>query len=49
MKNNTGYNPTLFLGDFTGNEGDDILVVIETGGSGVPFMRMFFPTLTVNS
>lgn len=34
MKNNAGYNPTLFLGDFTGNKGDDILVVIDTGGSG---------------
>ncbi|WP_241663279.1 VCBS repeat-containing protein [Peribacillus simplex] len=34
MKNNVGYNPTLFLGDLTGNKGDDILVVIDTGGSG---------------
>ncbi|MFE4707586.1 VCBS repeat-containing protein [Peribacillus simplex] len=34
MKNNAGYNPTLFLGDFTGNKGDEILVVIDTGGSG---------------
>lgn len=34
MKNNGGYNPTLFLGDFTGNKGDDILVVIDRGGSG---------------
>jgi hypothetical protein len=34
FKNNEGYNPTLFLGDFTGNKVDDILVVIDTGGSG---------------
>ncbi|MBM7553518.1 VCBS repeat-containing protein [Thalassobacillus pellis] len=34
LKNNMGYNPTLFLGDFTGNKVDDILVVIDTGGSG---------------
>lgn len=33
FKNNAGYNPTLFLGDFTGNKVDDILVVIDTGGS----------------
>ncbi|MFL6555529.1 MAG: VCBS repeat-containing protein [Bacillus sp. (in: firmicutes)] len=33
FKNNSGYNPTLFLGDFTGKKGDDILVIIETGGS----------------
>jgi hypothetical protein len=34
FKNNSGYNPTLFLGDLTGNKGEDILVVIDTGGSG---------------
>ncbi|MGM0877837.1 MAG: hypothetical protein ACQEWV_24640 [Bacillota bacterium] len=34
LKNNAGYNPTLFLGDFTGNKVDDMLVVIDTGGSG---------------
>lgn len=34
MKNNMGYNPTLFLGDLTGNRVDDILVEIDTGGSG---------------
>jgi len=31
---NAGYNPTLFLGDFTGNGVDDILISIATGGSG---------------
>ncbi|WP_245415704.1 VCBS repeat-containing protein [Alteribacter populi] len=34
LKNNAGYNPTLFLGDVTGNHVDDILVIIDTGGSG---------------
>jgi hypothetical protein len=33
LKENSGYNPTLFLGDFTGNKVDDIQVVIDTGGS----------------
>ncbi|MBK3494779.1 hypothetical protein JFL43_07890 [Viridibacillus sp. YIM B01967] len=34
LKENGGYNPTLFLGDFTGDHVDDILVVIDSGGSG---------------
>ncbi|HEU5140050.1 MAG TPA: FG-GAP-like repeat-containing protein, partial [Bacillales bacterium] len=34
LKNNMGYNPTLFLGDVTGDKVDDILVAIDTGGSG---------------
>ncbi|MFC5530689.1 VCBS repeat-containing protein [Cohnella yongneupensis] len=33
-KDNAGYNPRLFLGDFTGDRVDDILVSIESGGSG---------------
>ncbi|WP_449540405.1 VCBS repeat-containing protein [Ferdinandcohnia sp. Marseille-Q9671] len=31
---NAGYNPTVFLGDFTGNGVDDIFVSINSGGSG---------------
>ncbi|WP_298843681.1 VCBS repeat-containing protein [Clostridium sp.] len=31
---NAGYNPTIFLGDFTGNGVDDILIGINSGGSG---------------
>ena len=31
---NAGYNPTLFLGDFTGDGVKDILIGINTGGSG---------------
>lgn len=31
---NGGYGPTIFLGDFTKNEVDDILISIDSGGSG---------------
>lgn len=34
LSDNAGYNPTLFLGDFTGNRVDDILIGIDSGGSG---------------
>jgi hypothetical protein len=34
LRENAGYNPTLFLGDFTGNGVDDIFMSIATGGSG---------------
>ncbi|ATP39859.1 spore coat protein [Solibacillus sp. R5-41] len=34
LRENSGYNPTVFLGDFTGNGVDDILISIATGGSG---------------
>lgn len=34
LKENAGYNPTLFLGDFTGDGVDDILIGIASGGSG---------------
>lgn len=34
LRENAGYNPTLFLGDFTGNGVADILISIATGGSG---------------
>ncbi len=34
LSENAGYNPTLFLGDFTGDGVDDILISIATGGSG---------------
>lgn len=34
LSDNAGYNPTLFLGDFTGDGVDDILIGINTGGSG---------------
>jgi hypothetical protein len=34
LRNNVGYNPRVFLGDFTGDNTDDILISIDTGGSG---------------
>lgn len=34
LSNNAGYQPTVFLGDFTGNGIQDILVSIQSGGSG---------------
>lgn len=34
LKDNAGYNPRLFLGDFTGNRIKDILISIDSGGSG---------------
>lgn len=34
LRENAGYNPTIFLGDFTGNGVDDILISIASGGSG---------------
>lgn len=33
-QNNSGYNPTIFLGDFTGDKVKDILISIDSGGSG---------------
>jgi hypothetical protein len=34
LRENAGYNPTIFLGDFTGDGVEDILISIATGGSG---------------
>ncbi|WP_181347835.1 VCBS repeat-containing protein [Thalassobacillus sp. CUG 92003] len=34
LKSNGGYDPQLFLGDFTGDRVDDILISINSGGSG---------------
>ncbi|MDR9793739.1 VCBS repeat-containing protein [Aeribacillus pallidus] len=34
LAENAGYNPTIFLGDFTGNGVNDILIGINSGGSG---------------
>ncbi len=45
LKNNSGYNPTLFLGDVTGDKADDILVVIDTGGSGGMIYAYIFSSL----
>ncbi|WP_205961829.1 hypothetical protein [Psychrobacillus vulpis] len=45
LKENAGYHPTIFLGDFTGNHVDDILVVIDTGGSGGTIYAYVFASL----
>ena len=34
LSDNAGYNPTLFLGDFTGDGVAEILISINSGGSG---------------
>ncbi|AWB46174.1 spore coat protein [Paenibacillus sp. CAA11] len=34
LPTNAGYHPTLFIGDFTGDKVDDVLVSIDSGGSG---------------
>ncbi len=34
LKENAGYMPTIFLGDFNGDKVDDILISIDSGGSG---------------
>lgn len=34
LKSDAGYNPTIFLGDFTGDGIKDILIGITSGGSG---------------
>lgn len=34
LKENQGYGPTLFLGDFTGDKVNDIMVSMDSGGSG---------------
>jgi hypothetical protein len=34
LSDNSGYNPRLFLGEFTGDGIDDILISIDSGGSG---------------
>lgn len=34
LSDNSGYNPRLFLGDFTGDGMDDIFISIDSGGSG---------------
>lgn len=45
LKENAGYNPTLFLGDFTGDGVDDILVSIASGGSGGTMYHYIFSFL----
>ena len=42
LSSDAGYSPTLFLGDFTGDRINDILVSIASGGSGgIMFYYLF--------
>ncbi|OZI11617.1 hypothetical protein CEW92_10700 [Bacillaceae bacterium SAS-127] len=34
LQESSGYHPTIFLGDVTGDNVDDVLIVIDSGGSG---------------
>lgn len=38
-----GYNPSLFLGDMTGDKIEDVAVVIDTGEAAVLFMHTCLP------
>lgn len=42
LKENSGYAPTLFLGDVTGDRVDDILISIATGGSGGTYIYYIY-------
>jgi hypothetical protein len=42
LKENAGYDPALFLGDFTGDGVLDILVSIASGGSGATMYHYVF-------
>ncbi len=42
LRSDAGYSPTLFLGDFTGDKINDILIGIASGGSGgIMFYYLF--------
>jgi hypothetical protein len=49
LSENAGYNPTLFLGDFTGDTVDDILISIATGGSGGTMYYYIYSFLNNNT
>lgn len=42
LEENMGYDPSLFLGDFTGNGIKDILISIATGGSGGTYIYYIY-------
>jgi len=44
-KENAGYNPTLFIGDFTGDNENEILLSIDSGGSGGYAFYYIYSTL----
>lgn len=42
LHENAGFNPTLFLGNFTGNGVADILISINSGGSGATMYHYIY-------
>lgn len=48
LEENAGYNPRIFLGDFTGDGVNDILISIDSGGSGA-FMYHYIYTFVNGS
>jgi hypothetical protein len=46
LQQNAGYDPSLFLGDFTGDGVDDILISIPTGGSGGTYYQYIYSFVT---
>ncbi|BCN31769.1 VCBS repeat-containing protein [Anaeromicropila herbilytica] len=42
LEENAGYNPRIFLGDFTGDGTDDILISIDSGGSGATMYHYIY-------
>ncbi|WP_243290943.1 VCBS repeat-containing protein [Bacillus sp. FJAT-47783] len=45
LRENAGYNPSLFLGDFTGNGVADIFISMGTGGSGATMYHYIYSFL----
>lgn len=45
LSENAGYDPSLFLGDFTGDGVDDIHISIATGGSGGTYYHYIYSFL----
>ena len=48
LKENAGYNPRLFLGDFTGDGVKDILISIDSGGSGAIMYHYIYSFINNN-
>jgi hypothetical protein len=48
LEENAGYNPRLFLGDFTGDGINDILISIDSGGSGAIMYHYIYSFINNN-
>lgn len=49
LRENAGYDPSLFLGDFTGNGVADIFISIATGGSGAIMYHLIYSFIHNNA